>query len=160
LPCSGLGKHPPADRASRRPRLLNATHFTQLPAVLIDIIIRLPQAIRRPRGADDDALVDTRRPVAAMQRVADWLNKVGLGQYAQHFADNAIDTSVLRLLTDQDLQQIGVALGHRKKILRAIAELDEAGLGLQPARQNEAGRRQLTVMFADLVGSTALSTKL
>ena len=95
-----------------------------------------------------------------MQRVADWLNKVGLGQYAQHFADNAIDTSVLRLLTDQDLQQIGVALGHRKKILRAIAELDEAGLGLQPAPQNEAGRRQLTVMFADLVGSTALSTKL
>src|SRR5262245_101303 len=99
-----------------------------------------------------------------MQQVADWLNKVGLGQYAQLFADNAIDTSVLRLLTDQDLQQIGVALGHRKKILRAIAELDEAGLGLQPASQpappNEAGRRQLTVMFADLLGSTALSTKL
>jgi class 3 adenylate cyclase/predicted ATPase len=95
-----------------------------------------------------------------MQRVADWLNKIGLGQYAQHFADNAIDTSVLRHLTDQDLQQIGVALGHRKKILRAIAELDEAGLGLQPALRNEAGRRQLTVMFADLVGSTALSTKL
>ncbi len=98
--------------------------------------------------------------MAAMQPVADWLNKIGLGQYAQHFADNAIDTSVLRLLTDQDLQQIGVALGHRKKILRAIAELDEAGLGLQPAPRNEAGRRQLTVMFADLVGSTALSTKL
>ena len=76
-----------------------------------------------------------------MQRVADWLNKLGLGQYAQHFADNAIDTSVLRHLTDQDLQQIGVALGHRKKILRAIAELDEAGLGLEPAPRHEAGRR-------------------
>src|SRR5215471_7859146 len=115
-------------------------------------------------GADDDSLVDTRQSVAAMLRVADWLNKVGLGQYAQLFADNAIDTSVLRLLTDQDLQQIGVALGHRKKILRAIAELDEAGLGLQPAPQpaprNDAERRQLTVMFADLVGSTALSTNL
>jgi len=95
-----------------------------------------------------------------MQRIADWLNKIGLGQYAQHFADNAIDASVLRHLTDQDLQQIGVALGHRKKILRAIAELDEAGLGLEPAPRHEAGRRQLTVMFADLVGSTALSTKL
>src|SRR5262249_57017760 len=51
-------------------------------------------------------------------------------------------------------------LGCRKKILRAIAELDEAGLGHQSDRRNDAERRQLTVMFADLVGSTALSTKL
>src|SRR5262245_60147957 len=117
---------------------------------------------RHPASAetDDDSLVDTRQSVTAMQRVADWLSKLGLSQYAQHFADNAIDTSVLRHLTEQDLQQIGVALGHRKKIMRAIAELDEAGLGLAPAAQNEAGRRKLTVMFAVLVGSKELSTKL
>ena len=102
-----------------------------------------------------------------MRQIADWLNTVGLGQYAQRFADNDIDASVLRDLTDQDLEKIGVSLGHRKKILRAIAELNDAGLGLEPTPQNEAetpqneaGRRQLTVMFADLVGSTALSTKL
>src|SRR5262245_6681285 len=103
-----------------------------------------------------------------MQRIADWLNKVGLGQYAQGFADNGIDASVLRDLTDDDLRTIGVSLGHRKKILRAIAELDEAGLakigeaefGPEPAPPKEAERRQLTVMFADLVGSTALSAQL
>jgi class 3 adenylate cyclase/predicted ATPase len=95
-----------------------------------------------------------------MQQIADWLNKVGLGQYAQCFADNDIDVSVLRDLTDQDLEEIGISLGHRKKLLRAIAELNEGGLGLEPAPRNEAEKRQLTVMFADLVGSTELSTKL
>lgn len=98
--------------------------------------------------------------MAAMQQIADWLNKVGLGQYAQNFADNSIDASVLRDLTDRDLEEIGVLLGHRKKILRAIAELNEAGLDLEPAPRSEAERRQLTVMFAHLIGSTALSTKI
>ena len=94
-----------------------------------------------------------------MQQIAEWLEKLGLGQYAQRFAENDIDPSVLRDLTDHDLEKIGVSLGHRRKILRAIAELDEVGprpaplLGPRP-------RRQLTVMFADLVGSTALSTRL
>jgi class 3 adenylate cyclase len=95
-----------------------------------------------------------------MQQIADWLNTLGLGQYAQRFAENDIDPSVLRDLTDHDLEKIGVSLGHRRRILRAIAELDEAGSKSAPAPWIEAERRHLTLMFADLVGSTALSTRL
>ena len=60
-----------------------------------------------------------------MQQVADWLQKLGLGQYAQSFAENDIDFGVLTDLTDQDLEKIGVtSLGHRRKLLRAIVELN------------------------------------
>jgi SAM domain (Sterile alpha motif) len=58
-----------------------------------------------------------------MEQIADWLKKLGLTQYAQAFADNDIDFSVLGYLTDQDLEKIGVSLGHRRKILAAIAGL-------------------------------------
>jgi hypothetical protein len=58
-----------------------------------------------------------------MQQVADWLEKLGLGQYAQRFAENDIDASVLPHLTDQSLNELGVSLGHRLKILAAIKEL-------------------------------------
>jgi hypothetical protein len=59
-----------------------------------------------------------------MQQIADWLEKLGVGQYAQRFAENDIDLDVLSDLTDQDLEKIGVAsLGHRRKLLRAIADL-------------------------------------
>jgi class 3 adenylate cyclase/tetratricopeptide (TPR) repeat protein len=95
-----------------------------------------------------------------MQPIAEWLNALGLGQYAQRFADNDIDANILRDLTDADLEKIGVSLGHRKRILRAIAELDEGALVAEPALPGEAQRRQLTVMFCDLVGSTPLSTRL
>src|SRR5262245_34226083 len=95
-----------------------------------------------------------------MQPIAEWLNALGLGQYAQRFADNDIDTNILRDLTDADLEKIGVSLGHRKRILRAIAELDETALSSEATRADEAQRRQLTVMFCDLVGSTPLSTRL
>jgi class 3 adenylate cyclase len=95
-----------------------------------------------------------------MQPIVHWLNALGLGQYAQRFADNDIDAGILRDLTDEDLEKIGVSLGHRKKILRAIAELDEVGITPTSPRGDEAARRQLTVMFADLVGSTALPTRL
>src|SRR6185312_9649007 len=95
-----------------------------------------------------------------MQQIADWLDTLGLIQYAQRFAENDIDPSVLRDLTDYDLEKIGVSLGHRKKILRAIAQLDEVGPKPVPVPRMEAERRQVTVMFADLVGSTALSTRL
>ena len=62
-----------------------------------------------------------------MQQTADWLQKLGLGQYAQSFAENDIDFAVLTDLTDQDLEKIGVSsLGHRRKLLRAIAELKGA----------------------------------
>ena len=95
-----------------------------------------------------------------MQQIADWLERIGLGQYAQRFAENDIDPSVLRDVTDHDLEKIGVSLGHRRRILRAIAELDETGSKSAPAPRTEAERRHLTLMFADLVGSTALSTRL
>jgi class 3 adenylate cyclase len=96
-----------------------------------------------------------------------WLASLGLSKYAQRFAENDIDVTVLRHLTDQDLKEVGVSLGHRRKILASIAEL----AGADPARfqpaapreskpRDDAERRQLTVMFTDLVDSTALSTKL
>ncbi len=58
-----------------------------------------------------------------MQEIADWLRKFGMSEYAQRFAESDIDTSVLRHLTDQDLKELGVSLGHRRKMLAAIAEL-------------------------------------
>ena len=101
-----------------------------------------------------------------MQPIAEWLEKLGLGQYAQRFAENGIDLSVLQDLTDQDLREVGVLLGHRRKILRAIAALAGRPGTPQlkeepvPKPQDAAERRQLTVMFCDLVGSTALSARL
>jgi hypothetical protein len=59
-----------------------------------------------------------------MRGIAEWLASIGLGEYTQRFAANAIDLSVVRDLTEQDLKDLGVLLGHRRKILRAIAELD------------------------------------
>jgi uncharacterized protein YjiS (DUF1127 family) len=59
---------------------------------------------------------------AAMQEIADWLEKLGMSQYAQRFAENDIDVRALRYLTDQDLKDIGVSLGHRRRMLAAIAE--------------------------------------
>jgi class 3 adenylate cyclase len=99
-----------------------------------------------------------------MQHIARWLGDLGLGQYAQRFADNDIDFDVLSELTDQDLEKLGVSLGHRRKLLRAIGELGDHPSAAVPAgetaQRDGAEHRQLTVMFTDLVGSTALSTKL
>src|SRR5215831_4929768 len=101
-----------------------------------------------------------------MQQIADWLEKLGLGQYAQGFAENDISFVVLPDLTDQDLEKIGVAsLGHRRQLLRAIAELKGAPepctVATAPvAPHDTAERRQVTVMFSDLVGSTALSARM
>jgi class 3 adenylate cyclase len=95
-----------------------------------------------------------------MQQIADWLEKLGLEQYAQRFAENAIDLSVLPELTDQDFDRLGVLLGHRRKMQRSIAELHQSELIAEPARRHDAERRHLTVMFCDLVGSTALSARL
>lgn len=99
-----------------------------------------------------------------MQDLAEWLASIGLAEYADRFAENAVDLSVIRDLTDQDLKELGVRLGHRRKILRAIATLNvgtlaSAETGLQSVRE-EAERRQLTIMFCDLVGSTLLSARL
>ena len=61
------------------------------------------------------------RGALQMQQIADWLEKLGMSEYAQRFAENGIDFSVLPDLTDKDLKDIGVLLGHRRKLLRAIA---------------------------------------
>ena len=58
-----------------------------------------------------------------MQQIADWLKQLGMSEYAKRFAESDIDHSVLRDLTDEDLKELGVSLGHRRKMLRAIAEL-------------------------------------
>jgi len=98
----------------------------------------------------------------AMGSIAEWLESLGLSEYMQRFADNGIDFSVLRDLTDQDLKDLGILLGHRRKMLRAIAELEcESGrAAAKPSGQGDAERRQLTIMFCDLLGSTALSARL
>src|SRR6185369_7987142 len=88
-----------------------------------------------------------------------------MSEYAERFAENGIDASVLRYLTDQDLEKIGVLLGHRRKILAAIAELGTLQAQAQQTLpetkpQDTAERRQVTVMFSDLVGSTALSARM
>jgi len=103
---------------------------------------------------------------SATQQVAEWLETIGLWQYARHFVENDITFSILSDLTDQDLKELGVAsLGHRRELLRAIAELH--GVEKRPAKaappgaqQDTAERRQVTVMFSDLVGSTALSARM
>src|SRR4029078_625525 len=102
-----------------------------------------------------------------MQQIADWLEKLGMSEYAQRFAENGIDFSVIPHLTDQDLKDIGVLLGHRRKMLAAIAGLagvasatSDPTVGQEPKTQDAAERRQVTVMFSDLVGSTALSARM
>jgi class 3 adenylate cyclase/predicted ATPase len=101
-----------------------------------------------------------------MPPVDEWLRSLGLSEYAGSFEEHRIDLSVLPDLTDQDLKELGVAaLGDRRRILRAIAELaaagfadDQRGTSTDTSPRDTAERRQVTVMFADLVNSTALST--
>jgi class 3 adenylate cyclase/tetratricopeptide (TPR) repeat protein len=120
-----------------------------------------------------------------MQQIADWLQKLGLSQYAERFSEHGIDASVLRYLTDQDLEKIGVLLGHRRKMLAAMAELGSAATLIEPKPQDTADRqrapipttaaaapststaaevggerRHVTVMFCDLVDSTGISARL
>src|SRR6516165_9147144 len=95
--------------------------------------------------------------------IAAWLRGLSLERYAEAFRDNAIELEVLPELSEADLEKIGVLLGHRKIMLKAIAALGpQAPQPLPeptPAVPAEAERRQLTVMFCDLVGSTALSVR-
>jgi class 3 adenylate cyclase len=99
-----------------------------------------------------------------MQEIVNWLGKLGLSEYAQRLAENGIGFAALRHLTDQDLKDIGVLLGHRRIMLAAIQELGSPAAAqpvvaeLKP--QDTAERRQVTVMFSDLVGSTALSARM
>jgi class 3 adenylate cyclase len=124
-----------------------------------------------------------------MQQIADWLEKLGLGQYAQRFAENDINFGILADLTDQDLKEIGISsLGHRRQVLRAIGELGVTSVAAAPdpavagapatpaptlasARPPMAApaapggeavgeRRHVTVMFCDLVDSTGIAAQL
>ncbi|MDH3772239.1 MAG: hypothetical protein OET79_14795, partial [Nitrospirota bacterium] len=96
-----------------------------------------------------------------MSDVDNWLEAIGLGEYVAMFAEHKIDREVLPELTEQDLKDLGLPLGHRKKFLRAVAALaEDPPAPATPTRPAGAERRQLTVMFVDLVGSTALSGKL
>jgi predicted ATPase/class 3 adenylate cyclase len=95
-----------------------------------------------------------------------WLRRIGLEQYAQTFRDNEINADVLRDLTDEHLRELGLPLGARLKLLRAVAALGTGELTpaspeiTPPAPRTDAERRQVTVMFSDLVGSTALSARM
>jgi hypothetical protein len=89
-----------------------------------------------------------------VQEIADWLQKLGMSEYEQRFAENRIDFSVLPELTDQHLKDLGVALGDRLKMLRAIRELPDAistcprpALTEPPKAQETAERRHVTVML-------------
>ncbi len=111
--------------------------------------------------------------------VAKWLEELGLGEYAAMFADNAIDADVLCDLTEADLEKVGVKLGHRKKLLKAIATLahekplapvpssseptpqaHEADETLAAWERHPGERKPVTMLFADITGSTALTEKL
>src|SRR6516164_2609315 len=113
-----------------------------------------------------------------MQQIADWLKKLDLPEYGERFAENGIDVSVLPHLTDQDLKDMGVLLGHRRKMLAVIGELSsqptaprtpatDTPIGpapipdavamasaIAPTAEAAGERRYLTVMFCDLVDST------
>ena len=112
-----------------------------------------------------------------MDVLAEWLEKLGMSEYAQRFAENRIDFSVLPDLTDQDLKDLGVILGDRRKLLRAIAKLDATPEAVtlmpqpastpsiateQPVRDGEefSERHHVTVMFCDLVDPTDIGAKL
>ncbi len=93
-----------------------------------------------------------------------WLKSLGLSKYSTLFAENEIGLDILPDLTEADLRDLGIPLGDRKRLLKAVAApLDRPGEVVKAEAEpsaREAERRQLTVMFVDLVGSTALSERL
>jgi hypothetical protein len=101
-------------------------------------------------------------------KISEWLEKLGMSEYVQRFAENGITVAALPHVTDQDLKDIGVLLGHRRIMIAAISKLagtvsaapEPSGPQFGPKPQETAERRQVTVMFSDLVGSTALSARM
>ncbi|WP_370402137.1 adenylate/guanylate cyclase domain-containing protein [Sulfitobacter sp. JB4-11] len=94
--------------------------------------------------------------------IGSWLDGVGLQKYRQRFADNEVDFDVLDTLTNEDLKELAIPLGDRKRLLAAIAELSDAHT--EPATENvemdDTERRQITVLFCDMVGFTEFATVL
>jgi SAM (Sterile alpha motif) domain-containing protein len=94
--------------------------------------------------------------------IAEWLDDIGLSEYCQRVADHDIDVSVLPHLTIRDLKEIGGLLGHQRKMLAPISRLTGASTSPLPNAPSEpqpreiAERRQVTLLFANMVGSTAL----
>ena len=97
-----------------------------------------------------------------MQQIADWLEKLGMSEYVQRFAENDIDIEVLGELTDTDFDRLNVSIGHRRKLLKALTAGVPTAAEAVPSKSasDSAERRQVTVMFSDLVGSTALSARM
>ncbi len=95
--------------------------------------------------------------------IENWLNEIGMSQYYAIFLENDVDMSILDQLTEDDLHKLGISLGHRKKLLKAINEINAVPSQTPPDHlpDNHTGpeRRQITVMFCDMVGSTALSVQ-
>ena len=92
--------------------------------------------------------------MTAMQQIADWLKKLGMPEYAERFTANDIEIDILPELTDHDLEGLGVSLGHRRRILRAIRELGapvpaapQTAAAVSPTPHDSAERRQLTVLL-------------
>ena len=103
----------------------------------------------------------------AIMDLANWLRSLGLERFEATFRDNDIDEAVLRDLTDDHLREMGLTLGARLKLLKAIAALPKelasdvpASIPVATRAAQSAERRHVTVMFSDLVGSTALSTRM
>jgi class 3 adenylate cyclase len=154
------------------------SYDASFPAIWVEAMKRRSRAGGKPARAPPSKASKLKRssvPKAVhrsgvTQQTASWLEKLGLGQYAKCFAENDITLAILRDLTDQDLKELGVAsLGHRRELLQATAELRGVEKGPpKPAppvappvtQQDTAERRQVTVMFSDLVGSTALSARM
>ena len=134
--------------------------------------------MRRSRSSPHHSVEDSgyvARGESAVMNVRVWLDSLGLSRYEQKFQDNRIDFDVLPDLTDGDLEELGVPLGDRRRLLKAIAELSarqSPGAQARPAlaplssapqpftQLVSVERRPITVMFCDLVGSTELATAL
>src|SRR5208337_2854582 len=177
-PRASLARSGPARRGARPPRArLRPVHrrFRHARPERGQGVAGGPQVA----GAGTSATLDSRPALAdhagrgagnATMDVGDWLRSLGLSEYEPAFRDNQIDSEVLPSLTGDDLKELGVAsVGHRRKLLSAIAKLSEESADpaaaaeatrAEPAAHDDAERRQLTVMFCDLVGSTAMSTRL
>src|ERR1700722_2862493 len=96
--------------------------------------------------------------------VSTWLQGLGLERHEAAFRDNSIDMDIVRELNENDLENLALPLGARKRVLKAIANLPAPGAAASPIAaphaRNEAKRRPITVMFCDLVGSTSLASTL